>query len=198
MKKTDEELMWQRIHSEQIVKDQWMDFSRARYRFPDGTEFEPYYRYSRRSYAVIAAEDTEGRFLCVRQFRPGIEKVTVEFPAGGIETGGDSEYEAAQGGAAGESILEAAKRELLEETGYVSDNWQHLLSVPSNATIADNDAHLFYARDCRRVSDLHLDDTEYLEPEVLSEEEIKACIADGSFAQAIHILTWLLIGKQLT
>ena len=46
---------------------------------------QPFYSYSRKDYVVIVASDTDGRFLCVRQFRQGIRQVTNEFPAGGIE-----------------------------------------------------------------------------------------------------------------
>ena len=63
-------LEWEEVRTEHIVQDGWIDFRRSAYRFPDGTVFEPYYSYSRRDYAVIVATDTEGNYLCVRQYRP--------------------------------------------------------------------------------------------------------------------------------
>ena len=42
---------------------------------------------------VIVASDTEGRFICVRQFRQGIKEVTTEFPAGGLERKDGKEYD---------------------------------------------------------------------------------------------------------
>ena len=86
----------------------------------------------------------------------------------------------------------AARRELLEETGYTSDEWEQLLTIPSNATIADNYAYIFRAKNCRRVSDLHLDEGEYLQVERLSAEEIEELIRGESFLQAMHVLAWLL------
>ena len=138
-------LEWEEVRTEHIVQDEWIDFRRSAYRFPDGTVFEPYYSYSRRDYAVIVATDTEGNYLCVRQYRQGIRQVTTEFPAGGIERKDGREY-GTSGDALAEDALEAAKRELLEETGYTSDEWRFLLKVPSNATIADNYAYLFEAK----------------------------------------------------
>lgn len=120
----DEGLRWETVRTEHVVKDEWIDFRRMAYRLPDGVISEPFYNYSRRSYVVIAAKDAEGRYLVVRQFRHGIGKVTTEFPAGGIETKGETEY-----GEPAEKPLEAAKRELLEETGCVSDKWTHLVTV---------------------------------------------------------------------
>ena len=71
-----ENLEWEPIKTEHIVQDKWIDFRRVRYRMPDGTEFGPYYNYSRSNYVVILASDTEGNYLCVRQYRHGIRQVT--------------------------------------------------------------------------------------------------------------------------
>lgn len=190
-KNDDENLIWEEIKTEHIVKDEWIDFRRSVFRFPDGTEFEPYYTYSRRNYVVIVASDEEGNYICVRQFRYGIKKVTTEFSAGGIERTDGKEY-GDDDKAVTEDALEAAKRELQEETGYVSDEWRHLITVPSNATIADNYAYIFEAKNCRRVSGQNLDDTEFLNVKKYTADEIETMIEKGDFQQAIHIMAWLL------
>ena len=182
-----ENLEWEPIKTEHIVQDKWIDFRRVRYRMPDGTEFGPYYNYSRSNYVVILASDTEGNYLCVRQYRHGIRQVTNEFPAGKIE--GSSCDECIE---AAEDALVSAKRELQEETGYVSDEWQHLITVPSNATMADNYAHIFIAKNCRKVSGLNLDDTEFLNVCKYTAAEIEDLIAGGQFQQAIHVMAWYM------
>ena len=192
--KDDNDLIWQEIETEHLIQNEWIDLRRSKYRFPDGSEFEPYYSYSRRDYVVIVASDEDGNYLCVRQFRQGIKEVTTEFPAGGIERRDGREYRTGEHGRdiSSEDALEAAKRELLEETGYESDEWRHLLTVPSNATIADNYAHLFVARNCRKVAELSLDNTEFLRVIKLSASEIEELIAGGGFQQAMHVAAWLL------
>lgn len=184
-------LAWEEIHTEHIIQDEWIDFRRSSYRFPDGSVFEPFYSYSRRDYVVIVAYDTDGNYLCVRQFRQGIRQVTTEFPAGGIERKDGKEYGSSKDLSA-EDALAAAKRELLEETGYESDEWKALLTVPSNATLADNYAHLFVAGNCRRVSGQALDETEFLNVTKHSARELEEMIAKGEFQQAVHITAWLL------
>ena len=67
--KADENLAWEEISTEHIVQDRWIDFRKSAYRYPDGRVFEPFYSYSRRDYVVIVASDTEGNYICVRQFR---------------------------------------------------------------------------------------------------------------------------------
>jgi len=188
--KNDDELKWELVSTEHIVQDKWIDFKKSAYRFPDGTVFEPFYSYSRRDYVVIVASDEDGNYLCVRQFRQGIGRVTTEFPAGGIEREDGKEYGAYDSSA--EEALDAAKRELLEETGYESDDWTHMLTIPSNATIADNYAHLFVAKSCRKVAGQSLDETECLNVTVLSEKEIDDMVYGGEFLQAMHVTAWLM------
>lgn len=191
-------LEWTEVSCEHLVTDEWIDFRRSAYRFPDGSVFEPFYSYSRKDYTVIVPVDEKGRLICVRQFRQGIERITVEFPAGGIERMDGKEYRAGEvkpGDA--EDTLEAAKRELREETGYVSADWEKLIKIPSNATIADNYAHVFLAKNCRRQGGQDLDDTEFLEAELYEEAEIEAMIKDGSFAQAVHVMAWYMAKERL-
>lgn len=187
-----EDLTWEEISTEHIVQDEWIDFRRSAYRFPDGSVFEPYYSYSRRDYVVIVASDEGGNYLCVRQFRQGIGEVTTEFPAGGIERKDGREYGTERGSSTSEDALEAAKRELLEETGYVSDDWKHLLTVPSNATLADNYAYIFMAENCRKSGGQNLDETEFLNVGTYSPDEIEELIYKGKFQQAVHVMAWLL------
>lgn len=192
----DKEILeWKEISTEHIVQDEWIDFRKSAYRFPDGKVFEPFYSYSRRDYVVIVASDMEGKYLCVRQFRQGIKKVTTEFPAGGIERKDGKEYGEDKEISA-ENALLAAKRELLEETGYESDEWKHLLTVPSNATMADNYAHLYVARNCRKVSEQSLDETEFLNVKKFTIEEMDEMIDKGEFQQAVHIMAWLLANRN--
>ena len=185
-------LVWEEISTEHIVQDEWIDFRRSAYRFPDGSVFEPFYSYSRRDYVVIVASDMDGKYLCVRQFRQGIKEVTTEFPAGGIERTDGREYGEGNSTSTSEDALVAAKRELLEETGYVSDDWTHLLTVPSNATIADNYVHIFMAKNCLKSGEQNLDETEFLNVAKYSSDEIEGMIAKGDFQQAVHIMAWLL------
>lgn len=91
-----------------------------------------------------------------------------------------------------EDALAAAKRELLEETGYLSSEWTHLLTIPSNATISDNFVHVYMAKNCRMAARQHLDETEFLNVELHTPQEIEELIRTGRFQQAVHVMAWLL------
>ncbi len=192
----DKDLKWEEVSTEHIVQDEWIDFRKTAYKFPDGNVYEPFYTYSRRDFVVVVATDESGKYICVKQFRQGIRRVTMEFPAGGIERKDGKEYGDRDASDFAEDSLEAAKRELKEETGYSSDEWEHLLSIPSHATIADNYAHIYVARNCKKVSGQDLDDMEFVEVELLSDEEIDKMIKEGDFPQAIHVMAWLLALRE--
>ena len=187
----DKDLIWEEVSTEHIVQDEWIDFRKTAFRFPDGNIFEPFYTYSRRDYVVIIATDEEGRYICVRQFRQGIREVTTEFPAGGIERKDGKQY-GDRTAVASEDALAAAKRELSEETGYVSDEWKHLITIPSQATIADNLAYIYVAKNCKKISDQSLDDMEFLNVKLYTADEIEEMIKNGEFKQAMHVMGWLL------
>lgn len=195
------DLAWRELSMEHLVKDRWVDFRRSTFQFPDGSVHGPFYSYSRKDYVVIVAMDEAGKLICVRQFRQGIREVTTEFPAGGIENTTGKEYRGRDeeaGAEGGEDALSAAKRELKEETGYVSDDWRYLLTVPSNATIADNYAHVYAALNCRRAGGQHLDETEFLNVVKHSPEELERLIHGGKFQQAVHVMAWyLFLGRGL-
>ena len=191
----DKNLIWEEVKTEHIVQDEWIDFRKTAFRFPDGRIFEPFYTYSRRDYVVIVASDEEGKYLCVRQFRQGIREVTVEFTAGGIERSDGKEY-GEHASCTVEDAQKKKKRELLEETGYESDEWKHLITIPSNATIADNMAYIFTAHNCKKKADQSLDEMEFLNVEKYTPEEIEEMIAGGNFKQAMHVMAWLLAQRE--
>ena len=202
-KVSDRGLVWEEVRRETLESNQWIDFRRLSYRLPDGTVADNFYSYSRyRDYVVIVATDEEGNYLLVRQFRPGIAAVTTEFPAGGMERTDSGAFAEDPGNGAPasppafpqkeSSALAAAKRELLEETGYVSGEWSHLLTVPSDATICANYAHIYRAANCTKAAEQHLDDTEFLHVLKLTRDELRESINAGRFQQSVHIMAFLL------
>ena len=193
---TREDLTWKEVRTEHIIQDEWIDIRQSAYRLPDGKVCEPFYSYSCRDYVVIVASDYEGNYLCVRQFRQGLKEVTTEFPAGGLERSDCREYRAEGTDGSSEDALAAAKRELLEETGYSSDEWTHLVTIPSHATLADNYAHVYMAKNCRKVGRQNLDDTEFLNVELHTEREITELIRNGRFQQAVHVMAWLMAKER--
>jgi len=82
----------------------------------------------------VIAFTGEQQIILVEQYRYGIEKPTLEIPGGMVDEG--------------ETPMQAAKRELLEETGYRSDTWSSLGTVSANPAIMTNFTHLYVAEGC--------------------------------------------------
>ena len=90
---------------------------------------------------------------------PTKDKISIEIPAGYIEKG--------------ENSIDAAKRELLEETGYTTDNIIMVDSYYPSFGISGERIDLFLAIGCEKVSDLNLDPDEYIVNELVSLDEFK-------------------------
>lgn len=191
MNASDSKLWFTEKQRECVFSNRYITVYKTIFEAPDKAALGPYFSLKLSNYAVIVAVDEAGDFICVRQFRHGLRQITTEFPAGGIVVDNKEEPITL------DNALENAKRELLEETGYASEHWSHLFTVPANSTLADNYAWIFLATDCRKVSEQNLDTTEYLEVKKISSEELEAMIRAGEFHHAVHILAWYMTKEHL-
>ncbi|MFX0092793.1 MAG: NUDIX hydrolase [Candidatus Hodarchaeota archaeon] len=100
--------------------------------------------------------------VTIRQYRAGTKLVTLEIPGGLIDPG--------------EEPLEAAKRELEEETGFVSNHWSHIGATEPNPALFTNLCHTFLALNCSKKGKLHLEPREIIETELLPLKKIPELI----------------------
>jgi ADP-ribose pyrophosphatase len=92
---------------------------------------------------VIAAVTPDARLVLVEQYRVPLAARVIELPAGlvGDTAGGEHEQR-----------IEAARRELLEETGYEATEWEYLVEGPSSAGLTTEAYTLFLARDAQKTA----------------------------------------------
>ena len=174
---------WTVLSSEYLHRAPWLTVRKDHVVLPNGNHIPSYYILEYPNWVNTIAITRDGQFVFIRQYRHGIQETSYELCAGVCEEEDGSP-------------MVSAQRELLEETGYESDEWSYLLTIPSNATIADNYAHIFMAKNCRKVSGQELDDTEFLNVIKLPAEMIEKMIDAGQFQQAIHITAWLLAQRR--
>lgn len=121
----------------------------------------------------VVARTDEGRILFVRQYRFGREALTTEIPGGMVDPGEDP--------------LEAARRELREETGYEAERWLSLGRLEPNPAMQDNLCHLFLALGARPVGDLRLDPGEDIRVLSLTPEEVRRGVREGEIRHCIVV-----------
>ncbi len=114
--------------------------------------------------AAVVPVDDDGKILMVSQYRPGTDRQMLEIPAGCLD--------------AGESRMEAARRELEEETGYYCSNIELLIKYHSAPAYCDEYIEIFLARDLKKGKQ-KLDTNEFLNVYKYDVDELKEMIFNG-------------------
>ncbi|MCB1315092.1 MAG: NUDIX hydrolase [Leptospiraceae bacterium] len=164
---------WKILESNYLVDDKWLRLRVDRCELPDGRIIAPFYVYELPDWAIVLALTREQRVVLVRQYRHGRQQIGPELISGIIEKN--------------ENPLDAARRELLEETGYAGTQWIDLGTTCANPDSHTNNAHLFLTLDAYPAGAQNLDPLEILDVELISLSEMWRRAQDGRFLQAMHL-----------
>lgn len=126
--------------------------------------------------AAILPITKEGKIVLLKQYRYPVKQVLIEIPAGKKDD-------------PNESGLECAKRELEEETGYVSSNYRHLCDVHNCVGYSSEKIEVFLAVDCVKTpTPKAADDDEFLEELILSREEVQVLLETNQITNATTLI----------
>ena len=131
----------------------------------------PYYSLRLPDYSAIVAITGDQRILAVRQYRPAVERYTIELPSGLVDPG--------------ESPAEAASRELLEETGYQAGGVEVLGPMEPDTGRLGNQIWSCVSTDVRRVPGREPEDG--IEVLTYSPAELARATVSGEFRHALHV-----------
>ena len=159
-------LPWKTLKTQDIYQaEPWIRLSIEQVQLPDGRVIDDYYRVQMQDYAVIFAQLPDERVIFLRQYKHGVGRVSLTLPGGGI--------------APGEDEIAAAQRELLEETGYIAEDWQNLSNFVTSANYRCSHGSVFVARNAQKVAEPNSGDLEEMETVLMTPEEIAIAIQQG-------------------
>lgn len=173
---------WQVESDEVLLSRPWLTVRQQRVITSSGAALDQFHLIESPDWVAVLACTADGDVLVVDQYRHGASRVSRELPAGVVD--------------AGESPLEAAKRELREETGYEAARWEPLTTVLVEPSRNRNQAHFFFASEARRVDSPRVEDCEHIRHSLLGTRELLAAVDAGAIVHGVHVGAILLAHRR--
>ncbi len=174
---------WERLRSERLIETSYFTLRSDALRLPDGAVKDPYYVIERPDAAIIFPLTGAGEVVLVRQYRPPLERMELGLPAGLVEEGEEPEA--------------AARRELLEETGYSGGEWEPLGSLASSPSLKDNWAYLYLARGVEETAAPDPDEHELVEVVKVPVGKIPDLVRGGEIVSSSGVAAVMLALERL-
>jgi ADP-ribose pyrophosphatase len=172
---------WKTLLHEEIISTPWMSLFHDQFEMPDGKRGNYFFMHTHGSALTIPVND-EGKILLVRQYRYLTGNSSIELPCGGIKHGQSEE--------------EAARAELVEETGYECAKLKKVgRFIPYNG-LSDEICTVYIARKLSFVG-ARPDDTEQIEVMTVTPNEMNGLIKKGKIIDGMTIAGWLLGRESL-
>lgn len=161
------------LKSENILRlGPWLSVRQELVEMPSGHQIPTWFVLEFPNWINVIALTDDGQMVMVDQYRHALGETHYELVAGVIDPG--------------ESPLEAAKRELSEETGFEGGEWSLYMTLSPNPTNHNNLSYTFLARGVKQVRAPHQEPSEDIGVHVLSREDVRQLLDEGDIVQALH------------
>jgi ADP-ribose pyrophosphatase len=173
---------WVVRKSTALLKRHWMELREDLVSLPEGSEEFEFHIVELPTWVAVVALTADRELLFVDQYRHANQVVSRELPAGVIEPD--------------ETPLAAAQRELLEETGYVADDWLPLIELLPEPSKVKTRAHFFVARGARRVAEQRPDSTEQIHVVTIDASAWMQEVTSGRLQHGVHLAALLFAAQR--
>lgn len=173
-------MKWKCLNSKYLINSKWLKVRKDEVELPNGLIMDDYFVIEKKNVALIVAMDKEERVILKKEYRYAIDKELIELPGGTCENESDNP-------------LDVAKRELLEETGYKSDNWGFLGMLYDYPTKDTNTVSVYVAKNIYKVAEQELDISEEIIFDFVPiKEAVRMCLeneiqVNGSVAALLKV-----------
>ncbi|HWR00495.1 MAG TPA: NUDIX hydrolase [Chlorobaculum sp.] len=164
---------WETLDSKYLHQRPWLTLRQEKVLLPGGRTIDDYYVHEFPAWVSVLALTKDRQAVLIRQYRHGLGRVSYELPAGVHEDG--------------ESLMDAARRELLEETGYSGGTWSLWMELSPNPATQNNISYTFLAEGVERSESQSLDPTEQITVHPVPLERLHTLALNGDMIQALHI-----------
>jgi 8-oxo-dGTP pyrophosphatase MutT (NUDIX family) len=173
---------WQVLERKTLVAKRWMTVHEERVRLGNGNEIPDFHLVEAPNWAAVLCVTAEDEVVLVRQYRRGIAAESLELPAGVMDIG--------------EIPLEAAQRELGEETGYTARSWQPVATFATDPSRSTVRAHFFCALGASQTAARALEASEDLEVLKVPRAELLGLVESGRIVHGVHVAAILLAERR--
>ncbi|MBW3128086.1 MULTISPECIES: NUDIX hydrolase [Hymenobacter] len=174
---------WKTLQSDIVFDHKWYTLRRDHVELPNGQVLDDYFVSVRPNVVLIFPLTADDEVLFVRQYKHAAAEILLELP-GGVVDAHETEH------------LQAAARELVEETGYAGD-LTLLSEVIDNPTKDTNRIYFYLARNAHHVAEQHLDPTENIEVVRVPLAEVEGMVLRGEIKVSGSVALCLLALRTL-
>lgn len=165
---------WKRLNRKTLVDTPFIKVHEDTVELPNGKVLDDYSVVKLGNPVIVIAVDEQRRVLFQHEYRYAHDRVLTSVPAGMID--------------AGETPLQAAERELLEETGYTAESFDYIAELYEYPTKLEHSTHIVRANNIRKIAEPKLEDTEFIDSREFSTlEEVKEKLATNEIKTTVIV-----------
>ncbi|MDR1891157.1 MAG: NUDIX hydrolase [Puniceicoccales bacterium] len=172
--------LWEELSKETMADYKIFSVARCKLKNPSNNKSGDFYIIDCNDWVQVIAETLDNQIVMVSQYRFGSGKLSLELPGGMMDRG--------------ENVIEAAQRELEEETGFCGELAKVIATLYPNPAIQTNVLNVVLIKNCTKKKDTHFDEFEDLTTSLITKQDLIKAVAIGEIS---HCITIAAIAKYM-